>query len=273
MNCEQMTVLLSAWLDGELSREEEVQMQAHLEQCAECRALFEQLQALHTSFSELEELSAPEGFAQGVMDLVRAEEAPKVVPLFKRPAVRSAVGLAACALLCVGVVRMAFNGGFGSSTMDAAPECAAPEAAAYDMETYDLPAQAEEYSLIAASGAESGMEMGADYGEDVSEPGAPMPEAAEAPAAQAPESTAKQDEEPERGVVEIVLTVLPEGLEETLGALAWEERLSDGAQCAPLTGEQAEALLALVLEEGLAAEVSAPETGAEDGWILVWKPN
>ena len=70
MNCEQMNELLSAWLDGELSETERRQMQAHLEQCAQCRALFEQLQALHTSFSDLDEISAPEGFAQRVMEQV-----------------------------------------------------------------------------------------------------------------------------------------------------------------------------------------------------------
>ena len=32
MNCEQMTLLMSAWLDGELSEVEERQMKEHLEQ-------------------------------------------------------------------------------------------------------------------------------------------------------------------------------------------------------------------------------------------------
>ena len=63
MNCEQMTLLMSAWLDGELSELEEKQMKEHLERCPDCRVLMEQLQSLHTSFSDLEEIPAPEGFA------------------------------------------------------------------------------------------------------------------------------------------------------------------------------------------------------------------
>ena len=57
MNCEQMTLLISAWLDGETTAQEEKQMLEHLEQCAQCRALLEQLQTLRASFSDLEELS------------------------------------------------------------------------------------------------------------------------------------------------------------------------------------------------------------------------
>ena len=71
MNCEQMNDLLWAFLDGELTAQEEEQMHAHLEQCADCRALLEQLQTLRTSFSDLEEISAPEGFAEKVMDRIK----------------------------------------------------------------------------------------------------------------------------------------------------------------------------------------------------------
>ena len=102
MNCEQMNDLLWAFLDGELTAQEEEQMHAHLEQCADCRALLEQLQTLRTSFSDLEEIPAPEGFADGVMARIRREEKNKVIPLFKRPQVRAMVGLAACLTLFIG---------------------------------------------------------------------------------------------------------------------------------------------------------------------------
>lgn len=82
----------------QLSDEEERELEEHLDQCPTCRAIEERLAALHDSFQGLEDIPAPEGFTQGVMDRVRAEQSrPKVVPLFKRPQFKALAGLAACA--------------------------------------------------------------------------------------------------------------------------------------------------------------------------------
>ena len=63
----------------------------------------------------------PEGFAQSVMERIQAERAPgKIVSLFRRPQFKKAMTAAACALLCIGVVR--FSNGFflmGSSPAEA----------------------------------------------------------------------------------------------------------------------------------------------------------
>ena len=107
MECDKYWELLSARLDGFLSAEEEGELDAHLAVCPDCRAAGAQLAALQGAFSELEEVEAPEGFAQGVMDRIRAEEKPKVVPLFKRPQVRALAGLAACLVLVVGLYSAA----------------------------------------------------------------------------------------------------------------------------------------------------------------------
>lgn len=102
MECDRYLELLA--LDGELSGEEERELEAHMAVCPDCRAAGAQLAALQGAFSELEEDVPPEGFAQGVMDRIRAEEAErKVVPLFKRPQVRALAGLAACLVLVVGL--------------------------------------------------------------------------------------------------------------------------------------------------------------------------
>ena len=97
-DCARYVELLSARLDGELTPAEERELEEHLEVCPACRALEGQLSVLHGSFAALEETPAPAGFAQGVMDHIRAQEhRPKVVPLFRRPQVRALAGLAACA--------------------------------------------------------------------------------------------------------------------------------------------------------------------------------
>lgn len=107
MNCDNYIPLLSARLDEELSPEEAQLLDAHLMQCPHCRMLWEQLLALHTSFSSMEELSAPEGFSQSVMARISPKSSPKnqIIPLFRRPRFRVFTGAAACALLCFGLAQ------------------------------------------------------------------------------------------------------------------------------------------------------------------------
>ena len=101
MTCEECTLLLSARMDGELSEEGNKALEDHLASCQECRALSAQLDQLRGAFADLEELPAPEELSRRVMAEIAA---PKVVPLFRRPLFRAAVGLAACLVLCVGLL-------------------------------------------------------------------------------------------------------------------------------------------------------------------------
>lgn len=103
MACDKYLELLALRLDGPLSVEEERALELHLNACPDCRAAGAQLAALQGAFPELEEVSAPEGFARGVMDRIQEETSPKVIPLFKRPQVRALAGLVACLVLAVGL--------------------------------------------------------------------------------------------------------------------------------------------------------------------------
>lgn len=103
MTCDEYLELLSARLDGVLTEAEERALEEHQAGCPACRAAGAQLAALQPAFGELEEFPAPEGFARGVMERIRAEEPRKVIPLFKRPQFRAIAGLAACAVLAVGL--------------------------------------------------------------------------------------------------------------------------------------------------------------------------
>lgn len=269
MNCEQMTDLLSAFLDGELTAIEQKQVQEHLEQCPECRALYEQLQTLHTSFSDLEEIPAPENFAQGVMSRIKAEQTPakpKVIPLFKRPQMRAVMGLAACAVLCIGFAQVALNGSNKSASMAPAPEAAMPESAAYDASVQttsglsdyaraeNAPAEVVEAPAASAAPMEPAMP----------EPGEAMPELESQLDSQSVGSPEKAE------LIEncIVLHELPEGFEAAVGQLQWEER-EDGALCAQLDAEQMEKLLKLADKQSIPTEVTYPTTGETGQWLLV----
>ncbi len=103
MVCQRYYELISQRLDGELSEDEQQELESHLAVCPSCRALAQQLSGLHEDFSDLEEVPAPEGVAQGVMDRIRMEETKKMIPLFRRPQFKAAAGLAACLVLCAGL--------------------------------------------------------------------------------------------------------------------------------------------------------------------------
>ena len=103
MACQRYYELISQRLDGELTEDEQQELESHLAVCPSCRALDQQLSGLHEDFFDLEEVAAPEGFAQGVMDRIRMEESKKVIPLFRRPQFKAAAGLAACLVLCAGL--------------------------------------------------------------------------------------------------------------------------------------------------------------------------
>ena len=104
MTCDRYFELLSACLDRELTREEAEEVELHRAGCGRCRILGSQLEELRETFASLEDVEAPEGFAQGVMERVRVVESEKkVIPLFKRPQVRALAGLAACLVLVVGL--------------------------------------------------------------------------------------------------------------------------------------------------------------------------
>jgi len=104
VSCDRYFELLSARLDRELTREEAEEVELHLVGCPKCRRVGAQLAELREDFAGLEEVPAPEGFAQGVMDRIRAGDSrPKVIPLFQRPRFRALAGLAACLALAVGL--------------------------------------------------------------------------------------------------------------------------------------------------------------------------
>lgn len=164
--CGKFVGRISAKLDGQLTAEEERELEAHLAVCPACRALESQLAAIHAAFPQMEEVSAPEGFADRVMDQIRAREGQgaKVAPLFKRPQIRALASLAACAVLCVGLYRGGLLPGYGSAAKNDGQEASLREdsaaRSAQDAEPSDadltMPAQ---YSLEGAAEPEQDNEL------------------------------------------------------------------------------------------------------------------
>ena len=133
MDCERCRELLSARLDGPLSAGEDSALREHLARCPVCREAESQLAVIHNMMAGLEEVPAPEGFAQSVMACVRKEQPSRVIPLRRRPQLRALAGLAACLVLAAGLynislgqkeraLRSGFQQDAGISLTSAGPE-------------------------------------------------------------------------------------------------------------------------------------------------------
>lgn len=253
--CERYTDLISARLDGELTGEEERELETHLARCPACRALESQLAAIHTAFPQMEEIPAPEGFAQGVMERIREEKSagPKVVPLFRRPQVRTLAGLAACLALCVGL---------------------------YQVGTPNRAGDAAKYNVVIDSAAGEGTEELMQPGIAVASveglmPKGGSPDAGAAQSDAAPEPQLRNTGSPSQYEVAgravdavLTLTQLPEGAEEILGQETQTLPDGEGRTCYLVTWEQMERLLALLQErEDITSSMTAGQTS--DGLCAV----
>lgn len=101
MNCEACLELISARLDGELTAEESVALTTHLQQCPACRAIVRDMEGLHSALSGLDQVDAPAELSLNVISKIKTERSAA-----HRRFVRRISSLAACLLLCVGVLRV-----------------------------------------------------------------------------------------------------------------------------------------------------------------------
>jgi anti-sigma factor RsiW len=66
MKCAELEMLLSAYIDGEVTPEEHQMVERHLSRCAACRNTMAQFAAIHTLYQNLEVKAAPPDFRQQV---------------------------------------------------------------------------------------------------------------------------------------------------------------------------------------------------------------
>ena len=133
MNIHENTALLDAFVDGELTSEEMIFVQSHLDECPECRAYVD---------DALDDAELPADFAETVMKAVA--ETPQ-----SRPKKRQPWGKLAAAAACLAMIVLMQHGTLGSisgsSNTSAACDTAPMEAAAAE-------SAPEERCLTAAGG-------------------------------------------------------------------------------------------------------------------------
>lgn len=263
LSCEEALEQMSQALDGPLTGEEQGELEAHLASCPACRADWAALRELHQAMGELGETPAPEGFADRVMERIREEARPaKVVPLWRRPQWKAAAGLAACAVLCVGLYYGADLSGFGASgNIAAAPdlaqwsEDAARSGVASAADEGEAPVQGKLSVQPEASGGTetAGAPQGGAAGGARAVEGAAAPRTAQiqgenaVEAAPEPALADREAEEPalysvQQEETELLLTALPEGAAELLPALDQWELDGQGRSFCTVSAQTLEAL-------------------------------
>ena len=127
-DCERYEQMISALLDGELSREEEAELRRHIASCPDCAAMYEAFAAVGTAIRGQE---VPDTLHEGIMSKVRAaEKASRTQSKIVR--LRPILAAAACLVVLVGTVLALKNTvGMGSAAPQAPKAKDAPFAGTY----------------------------------------------------------------------------------------------------------------------------------------------
>lgn len=107
MNIHENTALLDAFVDGELTSDEMVQVQAHLDECPACQAYVDDALAIRAAFPTEDDIPLPADFTENVMRSVA--KAPQSRPK------RQPWGKLAAAAACLAVIVLVQHGALGST--------------------------------------------------------------------------------------------------------------------------------------------------------------
>lgn len=147
--CEAYAALLDLFVDGELSLEEMLEVQAHLDGCPACRAYVDDALAMRAAFPDAEDTAVPEGFAAGVMAAIQADAAAR--PASPRKKKKTPwVGVVASLAACCAIVIIQQNGPMAAKSESAAASMAYDTAVAEEDVACD---DAVEYSYTTADTA------------------------------------------------------------------------------------------------------------------------
>lgn len=107
MNIHENTALLDAFVDGELTSDEMIQVQAHLDECPACQAYVDDALAIRAAFPTEDDIPLPADFTENVMRSVA--KAPQSRPK------RQPWGKLAAAAACLAVIVLVQHGALGGT--------------------------------------------------------------------------------------------------------------------------------------------------------------
>jgi len=102
MKCNKYQELISAYIDGMLSLQEEEQLKVHMQECADCEATYHALKQIVGGCKQLEMLKVPEDFHEQLMSRIGEKEGPSIAVTSKKGRWRWQYSGALVATLLVG---------------------------------------------------------------------------------------------------------------------------------------------------------------------------
>ena len=121
--CEEYAALLDMYVDGFCTAEETVRVRAHLAECEACRMYVEQILQMKEAFPDAESEEVPDGFAENVMAVIRAEAPARKKRM--KPWQKTLLQMAACmaVVIALGPLSEMLTGrGMEKTAQDAAVE-------------------------------------------------------------------------------------------------------------------------------------------------------
>lgn len=130
MNCSRITNLLSAYIDGELTGQEMLEIRHHLASCNECQDEYESLRSTKQMMSHLRRMSPRDGFATDIITRLDDIKVPAYQRFFTRlagAAKRNLAPVGAAAAVCALAFSFLTTGFFseGNESIDAQAEAMA----------------------------------------------------------------------------------------------------------------------------------------------------
>ena len=104
MKCEEIEILLSAYIDGEVTDREKRATEKHIRECKVCRRLLADFSELHSLYKELEPVEAPKGFRQRVTQRIDVRPKPRFGLTWRFPRLVYSFSFALIIVLCGAVI-------------------------------------------------------------------------------------------------------------------------------------------------------------------------
>ena len=103
MTCEELEILISAYIDDELCDDERLLVEKHLKSCHACGELLADFSQIHTLYRELEDIQAPKGFRERIAQRIDRPSSLWFRVTLKRPVLCYAFSLMLLLMLVGGV--------------------------------------------------------------------------------------------------------------------------------------------------------------------------
>ena len=175
LSCEEALEQMSQALDGPLPLEKQEELEAHLAACPACRDDYQALLQMERALEEMGETPAPPELSARVMAQVRTESR-RPIPLWRKNQWRSFAGLAACAVLCLGLYYGSGLGGGQNVTLESTAASQSSGGEEISPATRDV-SQAQEDT-------QAGGDTSAGASQDASQADGAVTEPSQAPASQ-----------------------------------------------------------------------------------------